>query len=488
MRLGGRWAVVTVLGALVLAAPASATDAPFEAETMTPATGTAANTNFSDSAADGGKALALYNNGAATKTVTVPQSTNHLLVRVRGSDCTGAPTISVKIDGVQRFAGAVSTGAYKGVGARLSIPSGSHTVSVNMTNDYVLEAGGTKICDRNVFVDTVRIVGQPFSTTGWRNTPLPASAPIDAKSTDLVGDIHWQIANPVQRANGTTAPDVWVTYSRVSTPVYVVNKDQPTVVVTSRGAHMGDQWNAVPLPPDARPADGEGELVVWQPETDTMWEFYELAKDQLTGAWTATFGGRIQNVSSNEGDFPLVSPPGRYYGAAASKIAHLAGIPRIEELKRGVIDHPIDFAVMNGKGYDGWCWPAHGTDHQPHWRRDDAAIPAGKRFRLRADFDLDAWAATHPMNPYGLMLARAIQKWGMFARDQGEGFGFWAEDPAPTGTDPYAGPGGLFAGESPRGSGVFRNFPWHELQALAQPGGVGQGCQVDPDVFPPNDS
>ena len=476
MRLGGRGAVATygalaTIVALVAAAPVSATDLPFEAEGMTPSAGTTANTNFSDSAADGGKALALYNNGAATKSVSVPQSTTHLLVRVRGTDCNGAPMVSVKIDGIQRFAGAVSTGVYRGVGARLSIPAGAHTVSVNMTNDYTLSAGGTTVCDRNLFVDSVRIVGQPFSPTGWRNTPLPDNAPLAPNSAALAGDITWQIDNPVRRTNGTTAPDIWVTTTEgFSDPIYVVTKDQqPRVNVTKRTGtqNMGDQWMNVPLPDDARPAPGEGSLVLWQPDANTLWEFGGLQKDAL-GRWSAVSGGRIQNVSGHEGQFE--DPPGTHFGQTGTAISLLAGIPRIEELKRGVIDHAIDFAVMGGMGRKGWCWPAHRTDHS-HTRTDPAAIPAGTRFRLPASLNLDDYDLT----PWARMIAEAVQKYGMVARDEGEGFGFWAEDPTPTGQDPYHGPSGLFGGLRPDSAGVFRNFPWTELQALEQ-----HGCEDRP--------
>ncbi|HEX8646026.1 MAG TPA: carbohydrate-binding domain-containing protein [Thermoleophilaceae bacterium] len=484
-RLGALAAAMLALGAT--AAPAWGADATFEGESMTLAPGASGLDTF-DAAADlpSRRTLALWNNGAATKPVSVPQSTTHLLVRVRGEDCQGAPNVLIKIDGAERYSGPVSTSGYRGVGFRLSIPAGSHTVSINMTNDHSLFVGAQKICDRNVYVDHVRVVGQPFASTGWRNAPLSDDAPLAPNSAALAGDVQWQLTHPVARANGTFAPDVWVTTTEgYSVPVYVVNKDQPTVAVAPRArtlggqpAYMGDQWDAVPLPPDAQPSTGEGALVVWQPETNTLWEFFELEKDAL-GRWSAEFGGRMQNVSSHEGQYE--NPPGRGYGASATSISLLAGLPRIEELKRGVIDHAIDFAVMNSKGRDGWCWPAHRTD-PGHTRTDSAAIPGGARFRLRASFDLEAWASTHSMHPYGLMVARAIQRYGMVARDQGEGFGFWAEDPAPTGSDPYWGSGGLFGGANPNGAGVFRDFPWHELQALAQPSDPDKGCEDDPDV------
>lgn len=473
VRLGVLIAAALATGAA--AAPAGATDVTVQGESMTLAPGASGADTADAAATPSGRTLALFNNGAATKSVTLPQSTTHLLVRTRGDACVGAPAISVKVNGTERYAGPVSTAGYRAVGFRLSVPAGTHTISVNMTNDHSVPA----VCDRTVYVDDVYVVGQPFSTAGWRNAPLPANAPIALNSAAMVGDIIKQQTFPPTNEAGQKAPGVYVTTTEGdSDPIYVVGRDEPVVPVEGRTwdgklIDMKGQWDAVPLPDDANPADGEGSLVVWQPETDTMWEFQVLRQEG--GKWIAQSGGRIQNVSANEGMFG--DPPGTKFGATASAITLLAGLPRIEELRRGVIDHAIAFAVANGDGRKGWCWPAYRTDHT-HWRLDPAAIPAGTRFRLRHDFDLNAWHASNPMHPIGLMWARAIQKYGMVARDEGWGFGFWAEDPTPTGEDPYHGPGKLFGTSPPNGSeqGVFKKFPWHELQALAQPADPSKGC------------
>jgi hypothetical protein len=467
---------VAVAACALGAAPAWAADVRVQGETMTLAPGTSGADTADAAATPSGRTLALFNNGAATKSVTLPQSTTHLLVRVRGDACVGAPAISVKVNGTERYAGPVSTAGYRAVGFRLSVPAGTHTVSVNMTNDHSVPA----VCDRTVYVDDVYVVGQPFSPTGWRNAPLPANAPIALNSVAMVGDIIRQMEFPPQNSAGQTAPGVWITTTEgYSDPIYVVGRDEPTVDVegrTSTGAliDMKGQWDDVPLPADAQPNIGrEGHLALWQPETDTMWEFAVLRKEN--GKWIAQSGGRVQNVSTNEGMFG--NPPGTKYGATASAITLIAGMPRIEELRRGVIDHAIVFAVANSQGRKGWCWPAYRTDHT-HTRLDPAAIPAGARFRLRHDFNINAWHASNPMHSIGLMWARAIQKYGMVARDEGWGFGFWAEDPLPTGEDPYHGPGKLFDTHAPNAeaNGVLKNFPWHELQALAQPADPSKGC------------
>jgi hypothetical protein len=151
---------------------------------------------------------------------------------------------------------------------------------------------------------------------------------------------------------------------------------------------------------------------------------------------------------------------------------------RNEEIRRGLadgdlgaIDHAIDFGVVWGRAWDGWCWPAQRSDGLSH---APEAIPEGIRFRFPADLDLDAYG----LHPYARLVAEAIKRYGMVARDQTSLVGFWAEDPAPTGEDPYWGE--FWDGKWPNAKPgqVFDKFPWHELQALAP---AGTGCQADPD-------
>lgn len=465
---------LALLALLAPAAGAAPDDVTFEGETMTlPVTD---GDDFWDANASGQHAQRIWNNGTAQTTVSTTRPTDHLFVRVRGHDCVGAPEISVRVDGKEYFAGPVSTGGYKEIGARTSLATGSRTVSISMTNNYDLWVGPQKVCDRSVLIDTVTLVATPFSPTGWRNAPLAPTAPVATNSSQLVGDILRQIAENPQRT--PRKPGVWMSATHdYGTPIYTVPRDQPTVRVKHPAADNPSfqaQIEEVPLPPDAQPQSGtDGNLVVWQPSTDTMWDFWQLRKNAL-GEWEAAYGGRMQNVSQHEGqweDPPL--GPGKY-GASATSIALLAGAPRIEEMKRGVIDHAVDFAIRGAQGYDGWCWPARRTDPQ-HVRRTTDAIPAGTRFRFPANLDLSQYNLT----PFGLMWARAIQKYGMVLRDSGDGFGFWGEDWTPTGVDPYP---ALWQNQWPDEGGVFQNIPWDKLQALAQP--PGKGCENDPDVHP----
>lgn len=62
-----------------------------------------------------------------------------------------------------------------------------------------------------------------------------------------------------------------------------------------------EQLSAVPIPDHAMPALGtDSEMVVWQPETDTIWEMWVAEKD-ANGNWSACYGGRMENASQKIG-------------------------------------------------------------------------------------------------------------------------------------------------------------------------------------------
>ncbi|HEX8646033.1 MAG TPA: hypothetical protein VF715_03980 [Thermoleophilaceae bacterium] len=372
------------------------------------------------------------------------------------------------IDGIDRLTTPVSTGGYFEGGGVLSIPAGAHNVSVRLANPYQ-----ALTCERAATVDSVTIVGQPFSPTGWRNARLKKNAPISRDSKAMVDELRSQIKNSPR--GGNVGSSSWY-----GIPIYVVGRDQPTVRVEGPPDLPRDlqaMWEAVPLPPYAQPGLGNDQnLTLWQPSTDTYWDFWGLVRDPLTGVWRSRYGGRMTQLSRNEGHF--VDPPGRLLGGSGSSIMLMAGIQRAEELRRGVIDHAVDFITVASRARDGWCWPAQRTDPGAR-RRSRAAIPSGARFRFPPSFDIKAYAQDprHPLSRYALTVALAVQRYGMVVRDVStDSPGFVAEDPVTLGHDPYP---EIFEGQAPNSSGVLRNFPWRRLQVLAQP--PGRGCTSDPD-------
>nr|MBA2636620.1 hypothetical protein [Solirubrobacterales bacterium] len=182
---------------------------------------------------------------------------------------------------------------------------------------------------------------RPFATSAWPNARLPDDVRLDPRSRAYVGNLTALVRSRGVRTN----------VGRWSTTVYTVGADQRTVRVRPRAANawvrrqLGHQWAAVPIPAYARPAPGaDGHLVVHQPATDTMWEFFQ-ARRAGGGRFSAGYGGRIERLSQNPGHFE--PPPrgiGALFGATGTSIPLLAGLMRGDELRAGAIPHAVAFA------------------------------------------------------------------------------------------------------------------------------------------------
>lgn len=295
-------------------------------------------------------------------------------------------------------------------------------------------------------------VPSAFSPTSFWNASLQAAAPLDPRSRSLVDELRRQV-----KAHGP-----WINTTRYSTPVYTVPKRQPTVEVALDVPVRSLQaaLAAVPVPKDAVPAAGtDGHMVIRQPASDTMWEFFGMRK--RADGWHAKWGGRMDKVSANPGHFEEPHPD---WGATATSLPLLGGLITIEEARKGRIDHALAFALPQTRA-GVHAWPAQRSDGVS---RRPGAIPEGTRFRLDPELDVESLG----LPALTRLMAEAAQRHGIVLRDQSGAVTFYGEDPTPTGQDPWSEPGGLFGckgkGCAGQGAGdVLADFPWHRLQALA---------------------
>jgi hypothetical protein len=246
----------------------------------------------------------------------------------------------------------------------------------------------------------------------------------------------------------------WINTTSYSTPVYRVPADQPTVRVTLDIPYQPLQkaWDAVPVPPDARAAGGTDKaMVIWQPATDTLWEFWLM--ERRDGSWHARWGGRMTDVSHSPGYYTGTE---RNWGTSATSMPLLGGLITLDDVRSGHIDHALGMAIPEARK-NWWTWPAQRTDGK---KDDPGAIPEGARFRLDPRLDLDS---LH-LYPLVRMMAQAAQRYGIVVRDQAGVVAFAGEDPTPTGTNPWSGRDGWFSGQSP--AALLQQFPWQHLEAL----------------------
>jgi hypothetical protein len=296
-------------------------------------------------------------------------------------------------------------------------------------------------------------VPRPFAPTAVWNRRLADDVALDPRSREVVRAFVADIARQRKAAIGP-----WIETTNSSSPVYTVPRDQRRVQVVldvreAYGRTLRRAFRSVPLPSTAQPAHGpDRHLTVLQPATDSMWEFWHLRREN--GQWRAAWGGAMRDVSTSPGYFTRGSWPGgeAYWGATATSLPLIAGLIRVSELERGRIDHALAIAIPNARAKAA-AWPAQRTDGT---LSTPAAVPEGARFRLDPKLDI----AALDLPPAARAIAVAAQRYGLIVRDKTlHATGFFAEDPTPSGRNPYP---RLFGGRTP--GELLARFPWKHLQ------------------------
>lgn len=309
-------------------------------------------------------------------------------------------------------------------------------------------------------VDIGRIARQVrfrfFSPASFWNTPVAADAPLDPGSASIMTAFRGMVATELEEGTGPA-----INTTEYSVPIYKVPDDQPTVRVelTSRytASALRSAWSAVPLPAAAQPAGGnDRHLVVWQPSTDRLWEFWELRHGPE--GWRASWGGAIQRTSADPGVYGPAAWPGASsnWGASASALSIAGGLVRLGDLEHGWINHALSMSIPDVRA-GVYASPARRTDGRS---TNPLSLPEGAHLRLDPDLDIGALKLPRITR----MLAEAAQRFGIFVRDGARNVAFQAQDPITAGSNPYLGADGYFEGSYPRE--LLAEFPWEHLQLL----------------------
>lgn len=292
-----------------------------------------------------------------------------------------------------------------------------------------------------------------FAASSFWYQPIPADVALHPGSATFVAEFLRQKA----AYYGT----VGINTTSFSSPVYVVGGDVPTTTVKqwdcqNKGlpdAGLSKQWAAVPIPAYAVPAVGsDSEMTVYQPSTDTLWEFWRMRNN--SGTWEACWGGGMQKLSISNGIWPL------YYGATATGLPFAGGQITAEELQAGEIRHAIGIALVDADAPSQLSWPALRSDgFNPNGV--PGRIPEGIRFRLDPAVNVDALN----LHPVARIIAKAAQKYGFVFWDKAGAITVRFENPigytAQGLPDPYP----ALLGTTPRYA-VLNGFPWDRLQFL----------------------
>lgn len=295
-----------------------------------------------------------------------------------------------------------------------------------------------------------------FSPSSVWNTPIPSGAQLDPGSSRMVKALGATVEGEQAAATGP-----WINTTRYSVPIYTVGANQPTVRVQLTSQIQSPALQAalqqVPLPPDAKPSEGtDGELVVWQPSSDRLWEFWRLVR--TAGGPQASWGGAMREVSSNPGVYGSEAWPDAesWWGASASSLSIAGGLITLEDLQRGEINHALALALPEVRA-GVYASPARRSDGKS---QNPLSLPEGAHLRLDPHLDI---AALHLPRTTRL-IAEAAQRYGIVVRDGASVVQFFAQDPVTAPKNPYTGLGGYFEGKYP--NQLLAAFPWSHLQLL----------------------
>ena len=235
--------------------------------------------------------------------------------------------------------------------------------------------------------------GSWYSPESPFNQPIAADAAVDASSAQMV-----QTLVAGARSGFPISAKEW------TTPVYYASASTPkrTVSLTA-GWAPARSLAGVPIPANAQPDPaGDAHLTIMDEATGCEYDFWQARKN-ADGSWSASWGNATQTTGT-----------GIYAGglaATASGFANGLGKIRPEELAAGEIPHALFFAFPHTKA-GGPVWPATSSDGRS---TIGGAIPEGARLQLDPRLDLDSLG----LNAWQKVVARTLQKYGMFLGDTG---------------------------------------------------------------------
>ena len=208
--------------------------------------------------------------------------------------------------------------------------------------------------------------------------------------------------------------------------------------------------------PSPRPGTDK-HLVVWQPSTDRLWEFWRLEDTDARLAGEMGRRDRRTRRLTRAPTAPKRGPvPRPSWGARASSLSIAGGLITLEDLEKGEINHALAMAVPNTR--DGvYASPAQRTDGMS---TEPLSLPEGAHLRLDPNLNL---ASLH-LPKLTLMMAEAAQRYGIFVRDTAANVAFYGAGSDPDRDRTVHRRARLLRRQIAQQ--ILASFPWSDLQLL----------------------
>ncbi|AQT79984.1 hypothetical protein B1R94_12960 [Mycolicibacterium litorale] len=387
-------------------AATGSTNVTLEAETMTLTPAKAGNV-YNDSSASNRKALLLSTNSTASATLALPSATG-LVIRARGDQYSGAPVMTVSIDGAVVSTTTVSSSAWADYTIPVSVAAGTHTITVAFTND--LRQSASK--DRNLRLDKITVVAGAVTST---ETPPYFQA----------ADWLWKPipANPVLATNSAT----WVKYLSAANAKHVADLYEYGVTLISGSAitsstprydvTLTEPWGSdpfgsysVPIPTGVKlPSGADSQIAILDPTTGKAFGIWQAKYDSASNSWSGAWGG-MTDLSGNGVD--------QTGSATGTNIARYAGVVTAAEFSAAVaantgINHALFISSnLASSLFTGPATKSDGTN----MAGVTTPIPEGTRIQLDPSIDVDAIAGISAAEK---VIAKTLQTYGAYVGDQG---------------------------------------------------------------------
>jgi hypothetical protein len=274
---------------------------------------------------------------------------------------------------------------------------------------------------------------RPFTTTSPWNTPIPANAATHPASAAILSGMIANVPN--------------VRFARAySIPVWIVNSDNIPLVPV-RSDMIYDTWDVdrngwsdigVPLTQDMWwEQTTDGHICIIDPFKKLSYEMSKFGRLPDGTPTCTTFN--VWEIDGTGVGNPYEGRRWHARGGRGSGFPIIAGLVRPEEIEAGEIRHALVFSYETNRraddGSDIFMWP-------PACRADGAYVGEnypieGMRFQLDPSLteqDFDAWG----LNRDGKVVARALQRYGMFLSDNGGSFAMFPQLLRPTGEENLA--------------------------------------------------
>lgn len=263
---------------------------------------------------------------------------------------------------------------------------------------------------------------RPYAAASAWNTPIGASPTIDPKTATYQSTLTATGLSLTSDVDQYTIGVHCITPETPRTTVKFSGYYSSYLTGTRIGHGYAPLVSNLPIPTGITPPTGsDAQVVIWDQTAGIEYGFWQFA--WKNGQATATNGYAIRTDDTSSGRF-ADGLAGRGAG-----LPYLGGLVRPDEIAAGRIDHALAFAYRYpSKDY---VFPASKSDGKGTTGRD---LPEGTRLQLDPTLTADQLTRLG-VTPTGLVLATALQTYGMYVVDNSGSAKVYLQDRPTAGWD-----------------------------------------------------